>query len=98
LFSSGGTTNVSMSTGAGRRRRQIKGSPRPKRLVRRARTSAIMGTGGLSYVCPSCGNPLFFTFRVVETKDGMQKRVHCPGCRTVWVVDLKMVPTKEERA
>src|SRR3989304_2245613 len=30
LFSSGGTTNVSMSTGAGRRRRQIKGSSAPK--------------------------------------------------------------------
>jgi len=55
-----------------------------------------MGTGGLNYVCPTCGNPLFFTFRVVETKDGMQKRVHCPGCRTVWVVDLKMVPEKEQ--
>ena len=57
-----------------------------------------MGTGGLNYVCPKCGNPLFFTFRVAETKDGMRKAVRCPGCRTVWVIDLRMVPEAEERA
>ena len=59
------------------------------------RVPAAVGTGGLNYICPNCGNPLFFTFRVVETKGGLQKRVHCPGCRTVWVVDLKMSPEKE---
>ena len=54
-----------------------------------------MGTGGLNYVCPNCGNPLFFTFRVAETKEGLRKRIHCPGCRTVWVVNLTMVPEQE---
>lgn len=76
-----------------RRRHEV---PRTKDL-KGGRLPSRMGTGGLNYVCPTCGNPLFFTFRVVETKDGMRKRVHCPGCRTVWVVDLKMVPETERK-
>jgi DNA-directed RNA polymerase subunit RPC12/RpoP len=62
--------------------------------VGRACSTAAMGTGGLNYICPTCGNPLFFTFRVVETREGLRKPIHCPGCRTLWVVDLKMTPRK----
>src|SRR3990172_2061345 len=87
--------------GRGTRRARNKGSLGPPACKSRGakghvggRVASPMGTGGLNYVCPNCGNPLFFTFRVVETKDGLKKRIHCPGCRTVWVVDLKMVPEK----
>ena len=54
-----------------------------------------MGTGGLNYLCPNCGTPLFFTFRVAETKEGLRKDVPCPGCHAVWVVDLRMVAHEE---
>jgi DNA-directed RNA polymerase subunit RPC12/RpoP len=50
-----------------------------------------MTTGAVQYSCPKCNNPLFFTFKVVDTKDNLRKTVNCPGCRTQYIVDLKIV-------
>ena len=47
-----------------------------------------MPTGGVSYVCPKDGNPLFFNFRVDDANNRLVKKVHCPACKTQWEVEL----------
>ncbi len=47
-----------------------------------------MTTGAVQYTCPKCGNPLFFTFKVEEAREKLSRRIHCPGCSTLYVADL----------
>lgn len=49
-----------------------------------------MTTGGLSYACPKCNNPLFITFRVADLTPGLKRAVNCPGCKTQYLLDLRM--------
>jgi len=45
-------------------------------------------TGAVQYSCPKCGNPLFFTFKVEDAKGKLTRKIHCPGCNTLYVADL----------
>ena len=47
-----------------------------------------MTTGAVQYSCPKCGNPLFFTFKVEDARGKLTRKVHCPGCNTLYVADL----------
>ena len=53
-----------------------------------------MTVGGLNFSCPKCNNPLFFTFKLADEGDATSRDVHCPGCRTVWVIGLDIHPRK----
>jgi len=47
-----------------------------------------MTVGGLNFSCPRCNNPLFFTFKMEEALQKLTRKVHCPGCNTLYVADL----------
>jgi DNA-directed RNA polymerase subunit RPC12/RpoP len=47
-----------------------------------------MTTGALQYSCPKCGNPLFFTFKVEDAREKLTRKIHCPGCNTLFVADV----------
>src|SRR2546428_6559461 len=49
---------------------------------------APMTTGAVQYSCPKCGNPLFFTFKVEDAREKLTRKIHCPGCNTLYVADL----------
>lgn len=49
-----------------------------------------MTTGGLSYACPKCNNPLFITFRVADLNAGLKRTLNCPGCKTQYLLDIRM--------
>ena len=49
---------------------------------------ASMTTGALQYSCPKCGNPLFFTFKVEDAREKLTRKIHCPGCNTLFVADV----------
>jgi len=51
-----------------------------------------MTVGGLNFSCPTCNNPLFFTFKLADKGDQTTRDVHCPGCPTTWVVGLDIHP------
>jgi len=48
-----------------------------------------MTTGGVNFICPKDGNPLFFTFRVDDVaSDTLVRPVHCPACKTKYEVTV----------
>ena len=47
-----------------------------------------MTTGAVQYSCAKCGNPLFFTFKVEDAREKLTRKIHCPGCSTLYVADL----------
>jgi len=47
-----------------------------------------MTTGGLNFVCPKDGNPLFITFRLVDANDRLIRKLNCPACKTVYEVEV----------
>jgi len=56
-----------------------------------------MTTGALQYSCPKCNNPLFFTFIVEDVLDSkLTRRIHCPGCNTVYLADLALAAESEK--
>ena len=51
-----------------------------------------MTIGGLNFNCPRCNNPLFFTFKLADEGDSLQRSVACPGCQTTWSVGVDIHP------
>ena len=49
-----------------------------------------MPTGGMNYVCPKDGNPLFITFRLADANDRLLRKVNCPACKTQYEVELSI--------
>ncbi len=47
-----------------------------------------MPTGGMNFICPRDGNPLFITFRLADASDKLVRKVNCPACKTVYEVEL----------
>lgn len=47
-----------------------------------------MTTGGLSFICPKDGNPLFTNFRLADAEDRLLRTVHCPACKTAYAVEI----------
>jgi len=45
-------------------------------------------TGGLSFICPKDGNPLFTNFRLADAEDRLLRTVHCPACKTAYAVEI----------
>ena len=65
--------------------------------IARLPSAARMTAGALQYSCPKCNNPLFFTFIVEDALDKkLTRRIHCPGCNTVYVADLALTRESEK--